>query len=182
MSQEERAQPILLSPEMATLTTGSVNFGPDVFYNPQEYSEYFASLMKEHGVKPEIEVFDVGMIGNALRLVEAGLVSMPLHFDFVMGVPGGIPGTPEQLMHLVNTIPAGCSWTVAGIGRYELPLAVMAVVLGGHVRVGLEDNLYYARGQLAEGNAPLIARVVRIADELGRSVASPAEARKLLGL
>jgi len=182
MSVEERAQPLLLGPEMATLTTGTVNFGREVFYNPPEFMERFATLMREHGVKPEIEVFDTGMIENALRLVKGGFVELPLHFDFVMGVPGGIAGTPEHLVHLTNTIPADCSWTVAGIGRHELPLAVMAIIMGGHVRVGLEDNLYYARGQLAKGNAELIARVVRIADELGRPVASAAQARELLGL
>lgn len=182
MSAEERAQPLTLGPEMATLTTGTVNFGSAVFYNPPQYMEQFAELMNEHGVKPEIEVFDVGMVANALRLVERELLELPLHFDFVMGVPGGIPGTAEHLLHLVNTIPDDCTWTVAGIGRHELPLGAMAVIIGGHVRVGLEDNLYYARGQLAEGNAQLIERIVRIAAELGRPIATPDEARAVLGL
>jgi len=91
MSAEERIQPVYLKPEMATLTTGTVNFGDDVFYNPPEYMEMFARVMQEQGVKPEIEVFEVGMINNALRLAQKGLIEEPMHYDFVMGVPGGIP-------------------------------------------------------------------------------------------
>ncbi len=180
MSPEERVQPITLSPEMATLTTGSVNFGEGVFHNPPKMIRHFAQAMIEHGVKPEIEVFDSGMIATALSLVKEGLLSHPLHFDFVLGVPGGMPGTPESLMFLRDRLPSDATWTVAGIGRAELPLAVMAVVLGGHVRVGFEDNIYYSKGVLAQGNAQLVERIVRIAVELGRPVATPAEARKIL--
>lgn len=182
MSWEERAQPLELCPEMATLTAGTVNFGGDVFYNPPAYIERFAVRMKELGIKPEIEVFEVGMINNALQLVKRGLLQQPLHFDFVMGVPGAIPGTIKNLLHLVESIPAGSTWTVAGIGRHELPLAAAAIVLGGHVRVGFEDNIYYRKGQLAQSNAELVARVVRLARELERPVATPDEARKILGL
>jgi 3-keto-5-aminohexanoate cleavage enzyme len=179
---EERIAPIYLKPEMATLTTGTVNFGDDVFFNPPEYVEKIARAIKENGVHPEIEVFEVGMIQNALNLVKKGLVSEPLHFDLVMGVPGAIPGTPKNLLHLVESIPAGSTWTVAGIGRAELPLAVMAILLGGHVRVGFEDNIFYSKGVLAESNAQLVERVVRIAGELGRPVATPDEAREILGI
>lgn len=182
MTVEERLQPITLKPEMATLTTGTVNFGNEVFYNSPADIETFARYMRDYGVKPEIEVFDVGMINNALRLVKKGLLEMPLHFDFVMGVPGGIPGTPKNLMHLTECIPEGCTWSVAGIGKTQLPLGVMAIILGGHVRVGFEDNIYYSKGVLAESNAQLVERMVRIARELGRPVASPHEAREILGL
>lgn len=182
MSADERLQPLNLRPEMATLSTGTVNFGDDVFMNSPEYIEVFAKRMKEFGVKPEIEVFEVGMINNALRLVKKGLVEAPLHFDFVMGVPGGIPGEPEDLLHLVRKIPEGSTWTVAGIGRYELSLATMAIVMGGNVRVGFEDNIFYSKGVLAESNAQLVARVVRIAHELGREIATPDEARDILHL
>ena len=182
MSAEERMQPLNLRPEFATLSTGSVNFGDDVFLNSPQYMETFAARMKEFGVKPEIEVFEVGMINNALRLVKKGLVDAPLHFDFVMGVPGGIPGEPEDLLHLVHKIPAGSTWTVAGIGRYELPLATMAILMDGHVRVGFEDNIFYSKGVLAESNAQLVARIVRLAKELGREVATPDEARAILHL
>lgn len=179
---EERLQPVELQPEMATLSCGTCNFGKDVFMNSEEYIEQFATKMKKLGVKPEIEVFERGMINNALRLVKKGLVEKPLHFDFVLGVPGACPGTPEDLMHMVRMIPEGSTWTVAGIGRHELPLATMAIVLGGHVRVGFEDNIYYKKGELAKSNAQLVERIVRLADELGREVATPDEAREILGI
>ncbi|KUO50045.1 MAG: 3-keto-5-aminohexanoate cleavage protein [Desulfitibacter sp. BRH_c19] len=182
MTPEERLQPVSLKPEMATLTTGTANFGDEVFYNPPKDIEKFASYMQEMGVKPEIEVFDVGMINNALMLVKKGLLSLPLHFDLVMGVPGAIPGTPKNLIHLVETLPVGSTWTVAGIGRMELPLGVMAVLLGGHVRVGFEDNIFYTKGVLAKSNAQLVERIVRVAGELGREIATPDEARGLLGI
>ncbi|MFZ5968857.1 MAG: 3-keto-5-aminohexanoate cleavage protein [Bacillota bacterium] len=179
---EERLQPVELKPEMATLSCGTCNFGPDVFMNSEEYIEKFAKRMKELGVKPEIEVFERGMIDNALRLVKKGFLDTPVHFDFVLGVPGACPGTPEDLMHMVRSIPVGSTWTVAGIGRAETPLAVMAIILGGNVRVGFEDNVYYNKGVLAESNAQLVERIARIAGELGREVATPDEAREILGI
>lgn len=182
MSAEERIQPVYLKPEMATLTTGTVNFGDDVFYNPPEYMEMFARVMQEQGVKPEIEVFEVGMINNALRLAQKGLIEEPMHYDFVMGVPGGIPGTLKNLLHLVESLPPGSTWTVAGVGRHELPLATAAILLGGHVRVGFEDNIYYSKGVLAESNAQLVERVVQIARLHGREIATPDEARRILRL
>lgn len=182
MKAEERLQPVELKPEMATLSTGTVNFGEEVFYNPPPVIETFARAIVANGVKPEIEVFDTGMIQNALTLVKKGILQLPLHFDFVMGVPGGIPGEPRHLIHLVETLPPGCTWTVAGIGRSELPLAVMSILLGGHVRVGFEDNVYYSKGVIAESNAQLVERVTRLAAELGRPVATPDEARRILGL
>ncbi len=182
MSAEERLQPVYLKPEMATLSTGSVNFGDDVFLNPPAYLAEFARTMQEYGVKPEVEVFDVGMINNALQLVKKGLLSEPLHFDFVMGVPGGIPGTLKNLLHLSESIPPGSTWTVAGMGRFELPLATAAIVMGGHVRVGFEDNIYYTKGVLAESNAQLVERIVKVAEIHSRPVASPEEARFILGL
>ncbi|WP_432662577.1 3-keto-5-aminohexanoate cleavage protein [Wukongibacter baidiensis] len=181
-SAEERLQPVELAPEMATLSCGTCNFGPDVFMNSQEYIEKFAKRMKELGVKPEVEVFERGMINNALRLVKKGFIEAPVHFDFVLGVPGACPGTPDDLMHMVRSIPVGSTWTVAGIGRAETPLAVMSIMLGGHVRVGFEDNIYYTKGVLAKSNAQLVERIVRIAKELEREVATPDEAREILGI
>ncbi len=181
-SAEERLQPVELRPEMATLSTGTVNFGPDVFMNTQEYMEKFATRMLELGVKPEIEVFDRGMIQNALNLLKKGLLKAPLHFDFVLGVPGACPGEIEDLVYFKSRIPGDATWTVAGIGRHETPLAAAAIVMGGHVRVGFEDNVYYAKGVLARSNAQLVERIVRIAGELGREVATPDEARAILGL
>ncbi|WP_425446200.1 3-keto-5-aminohexanoate cleavage protein [Dethiothermospora halolimnae] len=179
---EERLQPVKLSPEMATLSCGTCNFGPDVFMNSQEYIDEFATEMKTMGVKPEIEVFERGMINNAKRLVKKGLVDAPIHFDFVMGVPGAITGEIRDLLYMVESIPEGSTWTVAGIGRYELPLATTAIMLGGHVRVGFEDNIYYKKGELAKSNAQLVERISRLAEELGREVATPEEARKILGI
>lgn len=181
-SPEERLQPVELKPEMATLSCGTCNFGNEIFKNPTEYIETFAKKMYSLGVKPEIEVFERGMIRNAKRLVRNGLVESPLHFDFVLGVPGACPGTPEDLMHMIQCIPEGSTWTVAGIGRHELPLATMAIILGGHVRVGFEDNIYYNKGELAKSNAQLVERIVRIAKELGREIAKPDEARKILNI
>lgn len=182
MTPEERLQPVHLNPEMATLSTGSVNFGDDLFVNTMEDIRTFAKTMIANGVKPEIEAFDSGMVQNALTLVKEGILALPLHFDFVLGVPGAMPGTPEALMYMKSLLPAGCTWTVAGIGRTELPLGAMAIILGGHVRIGFEDNIYYKRGQLAENNAQLVQRIARLAQELGREVATPAEARKILHL
>jgi 3-keto-5-aminohexanoate cleavage enzyme len=182
MTAQERISPLELRPEMATLTTGTVNFGNEIFANPMPVVEKFAQAMLTYGVKPEIEVFDVGMIRNALTLVKKGLLKLPLHFDFVMGVPGGIPGEPRHLLHMVESLPPGCTWSVAGIGSSELPLATMAIILGGHVRVGFEDNVYYTKNVLATSNAQLVQRIVRLASELGRPVARPHEARGILGL
>lgn len=179
---EQRLQPVDLCPEMATLSAGTCNFGPEVFMNTEENIEIFALKMKAKGVKPEIEVFERGMITNALKLVKKGVLEMPLHFDFVLGVPGACPGEAEDLLHMVRSIPEGCTWTVAGVGRYETPLALMAIAMGGHVRVGFEDNIYYNKGELATSNAQLVARVARIAVEAGRGVATPDEARQILGL
>ncbi|MHB8926560.1 MAG: 3-keto-5-aminohexanoate cleavage enzyme [Bacillota bacterium] len=186
MTPEERLSPVTLTgplkPEMATLTTGTVNFGEEVFSNPAPVIEVFARRIVGAGIKPEIEVFDAGFVDNALRLVQKGLLQPPLHLNLVMGVPGGITGTPRNLLHLVESLPAGSTWSVAGIGRAQLPLGVTAVVLGGHVRVGFEDNIFYSRGLKATSNAQLVARVARVAAELGREVATPDEARRILGL
>ncbi|SFI67358.1 3-keto-5-aminohexanoate cleavage enzyme [Thermoflavimicrobium dichotomicum] len=181
MTAGERLQPLSLKPEMATLTTGTVNFGSGVFMNSPEIIVTFAQEMQKYGVRPEFEIFDVGMIANALHLVKKGYVTGHLHFDFVMGVPGGIPATAENLLHMVNQLPKGATWTVAGIGRHQLPMAALGVVLGGHVRVGLEDNIYYRKGELAT-NAQLVERVVRIAREMDREIATPDEARQILDL
>lgn len=182
MTAEERLQPLALQPEMASLTTGTVNFGEEVFYNDMPMVREFARQMKERGIRPELEIFDSGMIASAMRLLKEGLISEPLHFNLVLGVPGGAAGTIKNLMHMVECLPSGSTWTASGIGAAQLPLSTAAILLGGHVRVGLEDNIYYSRGVLSEGNGPLVARVARIAKELGRSLATPDEARRILHL
>lgn len=182
MPLEERIQSLEAEPDMATLTTGTCNFGPDIFMNPQKYIESLAKRMAEKNIKPELECFEPGMVANAVRLMKKGLIKEPLHFDFVLGVMGAMPGEPKDLLHMVDSIPPGATWTVAGIGRYQTSLAVMAIVLGGHVRVGFEDNIYYHKRVLAESNAQFVGRIVRIAREVEREVATPEEARRILGL
>jgi 3-keto-5-aminohexanoate cleavage enzyme len=182
MSAEERLAPVTLAPEMATLSMGSVNFGDDVFLNTPGDMLHYLEAMRRHGVVPEFEIFDAGMLGTLARWVKRGLVTPPAHVDFVLGVPGGMPGTPEALMYLCGQLPAGFSWTVAGIGAAQLPLATMAIVLGGHVRVGFEDNIYFRRGQLAASNAQFVDRIAAISRSLDRPPATPDEARALLGI
>jgi 3-keto-5-aminohexanoate cleavage enzyme len=182
MTAEERLQPIELNPEMATLTCGTVNFGDDVFWNGPKDLERFADMLKTHRVRPEFEIFDAGMVSNALNLYRKGLVEPPFHFDFVLGVPGALPASAKNLLFLVESLPEGATWSVAGIGRHQLPMATLAIVLGGHVRVGFEDNIYYRKGELAQSNAQLVERVARMAAELDRPLATPDEARKILGI
>jgi 3-keto-5-aminohexanoate cleavage enzyme len=170
-----------LRPEMASLTTGSMNFPDRVCSNPLEVIEYLAEAMQEAGTKPEMEIFEAGMIANAARLVERGLVAPPLHLNFVLGNRGSLPASPKNLVFLSESIPHGSTWTVTAVGRWQTPMAMMAVAMGGHVRVGLEDNIYYRKGELAT-NEQLVARVARMAGELGRAVAAPDEAREMLGL
>jgi len=182
MSADERLQSIECKPDMATLSTGTVNFGEDVFMNSRGLVETFAQRLRAEGIVPEIEIFDTGMLDEAARLYAKGLITDPMHFDFVMGVPGGIGADPAHLVHLVRCLPRESTWSVAGIGRHQLTLGVIALAMGGHVRVGFEDNIYYSKGRLAHSNAELVARIARIAHELDRPTATPAQARDILQL
>jgi 3-keto-5-aminohexanoate cleavage enzyme len=181
MAYEQRCERLKLKPEMASLTTGSVNFPNSVYQNSPGLIDALAADMQRYGIKPEMEIFDVSMISNATALLDKGLVAAPLHFDFVMGLKGAIPASVENLVHMRNTIPADATWTVAGIGRAQLVMTTHAILMGGHVRVGLEDNIYYRRGELAT-NAQLVERVVQLAKILGREIATPDEARQMLNL
>ncbi len=178
---ESRVKRLNVPCEMASLTTGSVNFPNAVYENSPELVRKLAKAMKERGIKPEMEIFDTSMIPAAIELQQSGLADEPLHFDFVMGLKGAQPASIEQLVHLKNMLPPGSTWTVAGIGKAQLPMAVHSILMGGHVRVGLEDNIYYQKGVLASNEA-LVERIVRIAGEIGRSIATPGEARKILKL
>lgn len=183
MSDDERLQPTELRPEMATLDCGTLNFGGDeVFMNTENTIKYFGKKMIELGIKPELEVFDKSMIDMALRLHQKGFIASPMHFDLVMGVNGGISGTLRDFVFLRGSLPSDATYTVAGVGRFEFSLAAAAIIDGGHVRVGLEDNVYISKGVLTKSNGELVEKVVRLAKELGREVATPAEARKILGL
>lgn len=183
MSNDERLQPLELHPEMATLDCGTLNFGGDeVFMNTENTIIYFAERMNALGVKPELEVFDKSMIDMALRLHKKGYIKKPMHFDLVQGVNGGIGGELRDFLFLRESLPPDATYTVAGVGRYEFPLAMAAIIDGGNVRVGLEDNVYISKGVLAKSNGELVEKVVRMAKELGREIANPHEARKILGL
>lgn len=183
MTNDERLQPTELLPEMATLDCGTLNFGgDDIFENTENTIKYFGTKMIERGIKPELEVFDKSMIDMALRLHKKGFIQSPMHFDFVMGVNGGISGELRDFIFLRGSIPADATYTVAGVGRYEFTLAAAAIIDGGHVRVGFEDNVSIARGVLAKSNGELVEKVVRLAKEFGREIATPDEARAILGL
>jgi len=179
---EERLAPLVLTPELASLDAGSINLGGDVFLNSPSFLDEAAKTMKETGVKPELEVFDMGMIVTCLRMRDEEKLEDPLHFQFVLGTPWGAPATPKSLLYLYEHIPSNATWSVIGIGRAHLPISMMALIMGGHIRVGMEDNIYYQSGVLATSNAQLVERIVRIAREYGRDVASSAEARQILRL
>ena len=184
MTVDERCGALFLDdgdlPEMATLNVGSVNFGDDVFINqPRDVLEV-ARRIRAVGCVPEVEVYDAGHMDIAADLVRQGLLDMPLHFQFVLGVRGGMSVSARNLDHLIGGMPRGASWGVAGIGRHQLPLADLAVVRGGNVRVGLEDNIYLDKGVLSEGSAPLVARAAALIRTRGREVATAAQARQIL--
>ena len=182
MGVEERIEALVLKPDMATLTLGTCNFGDDVFENSLPTIRAILERIRRFGITPELEIFDDGMLATADALFAKGLLTPPAHFDFVLGVPGAAAATPENLVHFERSIPAGCTWTVAGIGRRQTAMATLAIAMGGHVRVGFEDNIYYRKGELADSNARFVERVVRIAREVGREPASIAEARAILRL
>jgi 3-keto-5-aminohexanoate cleavage enzyme len=181
MTDEERLQPTELFPEMATLDCGTLNFGGDeIFVNTENTIKNFGKIMIDRDIKPEIEVFDKGMIDYAIKFQKQGFIKTPMHFDFVLGVQ--MTATARDLAFMVDSIPQGSTWTAAGIGRNQFPMAAMAIAMGGNVRVGFEDNTYISKGVLAKSNGEMVEKVVRIANELGREIATPAEAREILGL
>lgn len=179
---EERLLSLELKPELASYDAGSINLGESVFINSPEFLETAAKSMREKGVKPELEVFDVGMMLTCLRLKDQGYLEEPLHFQFVLGTPSGSPATPKSFLHMYEYLPQNSTWSIIGIGKGHLPMSMMGLIMGGHVRVGMEDNIYYKKGVLAASNAQFVERIVRIAREYGREVATPREARGILGL
>jgi 3-keto-5-aminohexanoate cleavage enzyme len=181
MSRDERLSPLSIQPEMATLDCGTLNFGgDDIFVNTENDIIYFAKMMQEKNISYELECFEKGHVDMVLRLVKKGFITQPLRFSFVLGVNGGMTGENRDLTFMSESIPQGSSFSVAGIGRFEFSLAEQAIQTGGHVRVGLEDNLYLEKGVLAKSNAELVQKVARMAKAFGREIASPAEARVLL--
>ena len=186
MTVDQRCGPLTLTgedrPDMATLTTGTVNFGEEVFWNPRPLVRDIAKRIRGLGLRPEIECFDVGMIDEARYLAKEGLIDLPAHFDFVLGVPGTLAARTEALDFMISSLPEGSTWTVAAVGRHQLPFVEHAAERGGNARVGLEDNIYVSKGVLAKGNWELVADAAKRAKAKGRTLATPAEARKLLRL
>jgi len=182
---KERGGMLHLKPEMASLTTGSVNFAKIIYENHPTLINDLATGMLANDIKPEIEIFDLAMLYNAAKLVADGLLKAPVHVQFVLGIPGALPADRQvldfELAQLERMLP-GATWTAAGIGRHQLTVNEWALELGGHCRTGLEDNLRFDKDRLATSNAELVKRVAELTVKLGRSVATPAEARRILGL
>jgi len=182
---KERGGMLHLKPEMASLTTGSVNFAKIIYENHPTLINDLATAMLANDIKPEIEIFDLAMLYNAAKLVADGLLKAPIHVQFVLGIPGALPADRQvldfELAQLERMLP-GATWTAAGIGRHQLTVNEWALELGGHCRTGLEDNLRFDKDRLATSNAELVKRVAELTGRFGRSVATPAEARRILGL
>lgn len=184
LEDEVRIKPFReLKPEMASFDCGSMNWqNTTVFENSPKFLEKLALEMTAVNVKPEIEIFDVGMVYNALYLLKKGFLKAPLHFQFVLGVAGGMTATVENLLYLVKLVPEDCTWGALGVGKGHLPIMYTALALGGNVRVGMEDNILYAKGQLAKSNVEFVERTKRIVAEMGKTIATPDETRAILGL
>lgn len=178
----ERIKPLSLKPEMASLNAGSINFGEEVFENLPRDIDALAKEMLSLKIKPEVEVYDLGMLEYGVSLVTKGKVRGPAHFQFVLGTPHGLSGDPENIFLMRSKLPKDATFAVAGIGRHQLLLAPVAIACGGHVRVGFEDNIYWSKGVLADSNAQLVKRVADISKTLQREVATAQEARKILGI
>lgn len=175
-----------LRPEMASYDCGSMNWlHSGVFLNPPPFLEKLGKNLQSWGVKPEIEAFDPGMIANAAYYLKKGVLKAPLHFQFCMGCANGIPGSMKNLVFMKETMEQLCpgsTWSCFGVGHSAMEMLYGAIAMGGHVRVGMEDNVMYAKGQLADSNVQFVERAVRVSREFGREVATPDEAREILGL
>jgi len=185
MTDDERLASLRGGPELASLDAGSLNFGPDddfVFVNTHSFMARAAKEMRELAVKPELECFDTGMVMSANELLARDLVSAPALFQLVLGVRGGAPARVDTLTHLVALLPAGAEWGAFAVGRRHSELMAATLALGGHIRTGMEDVAYLAKGVYATSNAELVERAVSLCRQLGRPVATPAQARDLLKL
>jgi uncharacterized protein (DUF849 family) len=182
-SPEERVAHVLENrPEICSLDVATMNFGPSAMVNVPAHLEHMARMIREAGVKPELEVFDLGHVQLAANLVSQGLFAGPPFLQLCLGISWGAPATAEGMIAMKSLLPEGAIFSAFGISRAQFPMVAQSVILGGHVRVGLEDNLYIARGELAPGNAALVERAVAIIEAMGAQVAIPAEAREILGL
>jgi 3-keto-5-aminohexanoate cleavage enzyme len=182
---EERGASLSLKPDMATLTTGSVNFPNQIYENPPDFIESLCRSMLEHGVKPEIEVFDAAMLYNAADLARRGLIKAPLHVQFVLGIPNALPARRSLLEFLVGELKEilpDATWSALGMARHQLEVNKWCLEMGGHTRTGMEDNVRIGKDRLANSNAELVSLVVEAAAAYGRRPAAPSEARRILGL
>ena len=180
--EERLAHVELLRPDICSLDCGTMNFGDnEIYISTPQYLKTMAKMVKDWGVKPELEVFDLGQIWFAQQLIDEGLIDSPPLFQICLGIPWGAPANSESMLALRNALPPGSNWAGFGISRMEMPMVAQAILLGGNVRVGLEDNLYLDKGGLAT-NAELVGRAVEIIERLGSRVASPDEAREILEL
>lgn len=179
---EERLEPVTLKPEICSLDVGSLNFGDRMFLNPPEWGRAAAQRMREQGVKPEIEVFDAGHIRQAIHLINEGLFEDPPYIQLCMGAGWGIEATPDNLLFMQKLLPSGIPWSVMGVGRTQLPMITMGIILGGHIRVGFEDNIYLRRGVLLKSNAQMVEGAVNLVQQLQGEVATPSDARQILGI
>lgn len=182
LSPAERCVSLKADIELASLNPGSVNYDKGVYINSPSDIDYWAQEMQRRSIKPDIAIFEVGMISNSLLLVERGCLQLPLLFSFVLGQQGAMAATPRNLLFLSESIPHGSVWTAVGHSGHDLSMAALGMNIGGHVRAGFEDNPYCRPGEVATSNAQLIERLVRLAGEIGRPIATPAEARSLLGV
>ncbi len=184
LQDEERFQHLIaLHPDIASYDCGSMNWQhSSVFENSPQFLEKLGLVMQEHNVKPEIEIFDGGMIANAKYYLKKGILKAPLHFQFVLGAAGGMEATIENLVFLKNQLSEGSTWGALGIGKGHLPIMYAALGMGGHLRVGMEDNIIYSKGVLAKSNVEFVERTKRIVKEMNKEIATPAEAREILGI
>lgn len=184
-ADNERRQEHLktIRPEIASYDCGSMNWQHNaVFLNTPQFLEELGMTMQEYGIKPEIEIFDAGMIYNALYYVKKGILKEPLHFQFVLGAAGGMAATVENLVFLKNLILTQSTWSALGVGKGHVPIMLAAIAMGGHIRVGMEDNVMFSKGELAKSNKQLVVRAANIIKESGNEVATPDEAREILNL
>ena len=180
--QERVRHVVELKPDICSLDMGSMNMGSTVFINTPASLEAMAMAIRDAGVMPELEVFEAGHLLLAKRMIETGHIRAPTLFQICLGIAWSQPATPEAMSYMRSLLPADCTWFAFGISLYQFPMVAQAVLLGGHPRVGLEDNLYLEKGKLAPSNAALVEKAAKIVEVLGDQVATPADARQILGL
>ena len=182
-NKKRQAHLISLKPEMASYDCGSMNWQhKTVFINEPEFLEELGKTMLDNNIKPEIEIFDSGMVYNSFYYLKKSILKAPLHYQFVLGAPGGSAATVENLVYLKSLIPKDCTWSALGIGKGHIPIMLAALAMGGHLRVGMEDNVMFNKNELAKSNSQLVRRAANLIKEIGNEVATPDEARDLLAL